>query len=51
MKTERFAGHHEGWRTLWLTIAGVMAIMTWAQCYRLKGDGNVYEEIERITLA
>jgi len=30
MKTERFAGHHEGWRTLWLTIAGVMAIMlTW----------------------
>jgi hypothetical protein len=30
MKTERLAGHHEGWRTLWLAIAGVMAIMlTW----------------------
>jgi hypothetical protein len=23
-------GHHEGWRTLWLAIAGVMAItLTW----------------------
>jgi hypothetical protein len=30
MRTERFAGHREGWRTLWLAIAGVMAIMlTW----------------------
>ena len=30
MKTERFAGHHEGWRALWLAIAGVMAItLTW----------------------
>jgi hypothetical protein len=30
MKTEKFDGHHGGWRTLWLAIAGVMAIMlTW----------------------
>jgi hypothetical protein len=30
MKPERFAGHHEGWQTLWLAIAGVIAIMmTW----------------------
>jgi hypothetical protein len=29
MKTEK-VGHHEGWRTLWLAIAGVMAItLTW----------------------
>jgi hypothetical protein len=27
MKTENFEGHHEGWRALWLAIAGVMAIM------------------------
>jgi len=24
MNTEKFEGHHEGWRTLWLAIAGVM---------------------------
>jgi hypothetical protein len=30
MNTEKFEGHDEGWRTLWLTIAGVMAItLTW----------------------
>jgi hypothetical protein len=30
MNAEKFEGHHEGWRTLWLAIAGVMAIMlTW----------------------
>jgi len=30
MNTEKFEGHHEGWRTLWLAIAGVMAItLTW----------------------
>ena len=29
-RTERVAGNQEGWRALWLTIAGVMAIMlTW----------------------
>jgi hypothetical protein len=29
MKTEK-VGHHEAWRTLWLAIAGVMAItLTW----------------------
>jgi hypothetical protein len=28
--SDRDATHHEGWRTLWLTIAGVIAIMlTW----------------------
>ena len=28
--TEKFEDHHEGWRTLWLAIAGVMAItLTW----------------------
>jgi hypothetical protein len=28
--TEKFEGHHEGWRSLWLAVAGVMAIMlTW----------------------
>jgi hypothetical protein len=27
---EPFEVHHDGWRTLWLTIAGVMAItLTW----------------------
>jgi hypothetical protein len=30
INTENFEDHHEGWRTLWLTIAGVMAItLTW----------------------
>jgi hypothetical protein len=30
MTTEKFEGHHEGWRNLWLAIAGVMAItLTW----------------------
>jgi hypothetical protein len=30
MNTEKFEGHYEGWRTLWLAIAGVMAItLTW----------------------
>lgn len=30
MTTEKFEDHHEGWRTLWLTIAGVIAItLTW----------------------
>jgi hypothetical protein len=30
MNTEKFEGHDEGWRTLWLAIAGVMAItLTW----------------------
>ncbi len=30
MNTEKFEGHHEGWRTLWLAIAGVIAItLTW----------------------
>jgi LPS sulfotransferase NodH len=28
--TEKFEDHHEGWRTLWFAIAGVMAItLTW----------------------
>jgi hypothetical protein len=26
-RTERLAGNREGWRALWLAIAGVMAIM------------------------
>jgi hypothetical protein len=30
MIAEKFESQHEGWRTLWLTIAGVMAItLTW----------------------
>jgi hypothetical protein len=30
MKAEKFVAHHEGWRTLWFAIAGVMAItLTW----------------------
>ena len=30
MIAEKFESHHEGWRTLWLAIAGVMAItLTW----------------------
>jgi hypothetical protein len=30
INTEKFEDHHEGWRTLWLAIAGVMAItLTW----------------------
>jgi hypothetical protein len=30
MVAEKFESHHEGWRTLWLAIAGVMAItLTW----------------------
>jgi hypothetical protein len=30
MNTEKLEGHDEGWRTLWLAIAGVMAItLTW----------------------
>jgi len=31
MNAEKFEiSHHEGWRTLWLAIAGVMAItLTW----------------------
>ena len=30
MNTEKFETRDEGWRTLWLTIAGVMAItLTW----------------------
>ena len=30
INTEEFEDHHEGWRTLWLAIAGVMAItLTW----------------------
>jgi hypothetical protein len=30
MSTKNFEGRDEGWRTLWLTIAGVMAItLTW----------------------
>jgi hypothetical protein len=28
--TDKFEDHHEGWRTLWLAIAGVVAItLTW----------------------
>jgi hypothetical protein len=28
--SDRYATHHEGWRSLWLAIAGVMAItLTW----------------------
>jgi len=26
INAEKFEDHHEGWRTLWLAIAGVMAI-------------------------
>jgi LPS sulfotransferase NodH len=26
MDAEKFEAHHEGWRTLWFAIAGVMAI-------------------------
>ena len=42
MKTERYAGHHEGWRTLWLAIAGVIAIMLmWnVLMLNLKGISN-----------
>jgi hypothetical protein len=30
MNAEKFENHYEGWRTLWLAIAGVMAItLTW----------------------
>ena len=30
MNAEKFESHHEEWRALWLTIAGVMAItLTW----------------------
>ena len=30
MNTEKLEDHDEGWRTLWLAIAGVMAItLTW----------------------
>jgi hypothetical protein len=30
MNAEKFESQHEGWRTLWLAIAGVMAItLTW----------------------
>jgi hypothetical protein len=30
MIAEKFESNHEGWRTLWLAIAGVMAItLTW----------------------
>ena len=30
MVAKKFESHHEGWRTLWLAIAGVMAItLTW----------------------
>ena len=30
MIAEKFESHHEGWRALWLAIAGVMAItLTW----------------------
>ena len=26
MNTDKFEAHHEGWRTLWFAIAGVMAL-------------------------
>ena len=30
VKAEKLEAHHEGWRTLWIAIAGVMAItLTW----------------------
>jgi hypothetical protein len=30
MKIEKFEPYHEGWRTLWLAVAGVLAItLTW----------------------
>jgi hypothetical protein len=30
MNAEQFESQHEGWRTLWLAVAGVMAItLTW----------------------
>jgi len=30
MKTEKVEDHHKEWRTLWLALAGVMAItLTW----------------------
>jgi hypothetical protein len=30
MNNRKFEDHHEGWRTLWLAIAGVIAItLTW----------------------
>jgi LPS sulfotransferase NodH len=30
MNAEKLEDHHEGWRTLWFAIAGVMAItLTW----------------------
>jgi hypothetical protein len=30
INAEKLEAHHEGWRTLWLAIAGVMAItLTW----------------------
>jgi hypothetical protein len=32
MNTEKFEDHHEGWRALWLAIAGVMAITLTEVC-------------------
>jgi hypothetical protein len=30
VKSEKLEAHHEGWRTLWFAIAGVMAVtLTW----------------------
>ena len=40
MNNEKFEDHYEGWRTLWLTIAGVMAITLATYFVFLTRPGN-----------
>jgi hypothetical protein len=42
MNTEKFEGHDEGWRTLWLAIAGVMAITLTSNVLMLSLNGISY---------
>jgi hypothetical protein len=42
MNTEKFEGHHEGRRILWLAIAGVMAITLTLNVLMLSLNGISY---------
>jgi len=42
VKAENLEAHHEGWRTLWFAIAGVMAITLAWNVLMLSANGISY---------
>jgi hypothetical protein len=42
VKAEKLEAHHEGWRTLWFAIAGVMAITLAWNVLMLSLNGTSY---------